>query len=82
MQNIIIELYHLILHKKILTLKVFFLSLSVKRPTTCQHQNLQVGQCFATGLWFSLGIQVSSTNKTDHHDITEILSTQYFFLYF
>jgi hypothetical protein len=36
-------------------------------------QNQQVGQCFATGLWFSLGIQVSSTNKNDHHDITEIL---------
>jgi hypothetical protein len=36
-------------------------------------QNQQVGQCFATGLWFSLSIQVSSTNKTDHHDITEIL---------
>jgi hypothetical protein len=26
-----------------------------------------------TGLWFSLGTLVSSTNKTDHHDITEIL---------
>jgi hypothetical protein len=26
-----------------------------------------------TGRWFSLGPQVSSTNKTDHHDITEIL---------
>jgi hypothetical protein len=36
-------------------------------------QNQQVGQCIATGLWFSLGIPVSSTNKTDHHDITEIL---------
>jgi hypothetical protein len=36
-------------------------------------QNQQVGQCFATGLWLSLGIPVSSTNKTDHHDITEIL---------
>ena len=23
--------------------------------------------------WFSLGIPVSSTNKTDRHDITEIL---------
>jgi hypothetical protein len=33
----------------------------------------EVGQCFATGLWFSLGIPVSSTNKTDHHDITETL---------
>jgi len=26
-----------------------------------------------TGLWFSLGTLVSSTNKTDRHDITEIL---------
>ena len=24
-------------------------------------------------MWFSLGSQVSSTNKTDRHDITEIL---------
>ena len=27
----------------------------------------------ATGLWFSPGTPVSSTNKTDRHDITEIL---------
>ena len=33
----------------------------------------KVGQCFATGRWFSLGTPISSTNKTDHHDITEIL---------
>ena len=26
-----------------------------------------------SGLWFSPGTPVSSTNKTDHHDITEIL---------
>ena len=26
---------------------------------------------YATGKWFSLGPPVSSTNKTDHHDITE-----------
>jgi hypothetical protein len=26
-----------------------------------------------TGQWFSLGPPVSSTNKTDRHDITEIL---------
>jgi hypothetical protein len=25
-----------------------------------------------TGWWFSLDTPVSSTNKTDHHDITEI----------
>jgi hypothetical protein len=27
----------------------------------------------ATGKWFSPGLPVSSTNKTYHHDITEIL---------
>jgi hypothetical protein len=27
----------------------------------------------ATGRWFSSGALVSSTNKTDRHDITEIL---------
>ena len=27
----------------------------------------------ATGQWFSLGTQVSSTNKTDHHHIALIL---------
>ena len=30
-------------------------------------------QWVATGLWFSPGLSVSSTNKTDCHDITEIL---------
>ena len=33
----------------------------------------KVCQWLATGLWFSPGPPVSSTNKTDHHDITEIL---------
>ena len=33
----------------------------------------KVSQRLATGLWLSLGTPVSSTNKTDHHDITEIL---------
>jgi hypothetical protein len=28
---------------------------------------------FATGRWFSPGTPVFSTNKTDRHDITEIL---------
>jgi len=31
----------------------------------------QVCQWLATGQWFSPGTPVSSTNKTDHHDITE-----------
>jgi hypothetical protein len=33
----------------------------------------QVCQWLATGQWFSLGPPVSSTNKTDRHDITDIL---------
>jgi hypothetical protein len=33
----------------------------------------KVCQWLATGRWFSLGPPVFSTNKTDHHDITEIL---------
>jgi hypothetical protein len=31
--------------------------------------------CIVTGRWFSPGAPVSSTNKTDRHDITEILLT-------
>jgi len=30
-------------------------------------------KALATGLWFSLGSQVSFTNKTDRHDIPDIL---------
>jgi len=33
----------------------------------------KVRQWLAAGRWISLGTLVSSTNKTDHHDITEIL---------
>ena len=33
----------------------------------------KVCQWLATGRWFSQGTPVSSTNKTDRHDITEIL---------
>ena len=33
----------------------------------------KVCQLLAIGRWFSLGIPVSSTNKTDRHDTTEIL---------
>jgi hypothetical protein len=33
----------------------------------------KVCQLLSTGQWFSPGTPVSSTNKTDHQDITEIL---------
>ena len=43
----------------------------------CPRYNIilcdKVCQWLATGQWFSLDTPVSSTNKTDHHDITEIL---------
>jgi len=35
--------------------------------TTCAISALQ------TGLWFSLGTSVSSTNKSDRHDMAELL---------
>jgi hypothetical protein len=35
------------------------------------RSNLDV--CIVTGLWFSPGTPVSSTDKTDRHDVTEIL---------
>ena len=38
-----------------------------------QHYVIKFVIWLATGLWFSLGTAVSSTNKTDRHDITEIL---------
>jgi hypothetical protein len=40
------------------------------RCTTLCDKN---GQWLVTGRWFSPGTPVSSTNKTDHHYITEIL---------
>ena len=33
----------------------------------------KICQCLTPGRWFSRGTLVSSTNKTDRHDITEIL---------
>ena len=32
-----------------------------------------IGKSYLTGQWFSLGPTVSSTNKTNRHDIAEIL---------
>ena len=38
-----------------------------------QHNVIKVCQRLAAGLLLSLGTQVSSTNKTDRHNITEML---------
>jgi hypothetical protein len=45
------------------------ISIRARCTTWCD----KVCQWLATGRWFSLGIPVYSTNKTDRHDITEIL---------
>ena len=45
------------------------ISIRARHTTLCD----QVCQWLATGHWFSPGSPVSSTNKTDHHDIAEIL---------
>ena len=37
------------------------------------RKGTKVCQWLATGRWFSQGTPVSSTNKTDRHDISEIL---------
>jgi hypothetical protein len=38
-----------------------------------QHYVIKFVSDSAAGQWFSPGTLVSSTDKTDHHDITEIL---------
>jgi hypothetical protein len=45
------------------------ISIRARCTTLCD----KVCQWLATGRWFSPGPPVSSTNKTDRHDITEIL---------
>ena len=46
-----------------------WISIRARCTTLCN----KVCQWLATGRWFSPGPPVSSTNKTDYHDITEIL---------
>jgi hypothetical protein len=45
------------------------ISIRARCTTLCD----KVCQWLTTGRWFSSGAPVSSTNKTDRHDITEIL---------
>jgi hypothetical protein len=44
-----------------------------RRAYFVMHTFLVVTFLLAAGRWFSPGTPVSSTNKTDRHDITEIL---------
>jgi hypothetical protein len=47
--------------------------ISLRRYVLDTTSREKVCQWLAAGRWFSPGTAVSSTNKTDHHDITEIL---------
>jgi hypothetical protein len=49
------------------------ISIRARRTTLCD----KVCQWLATGRWFSPSPPVSFTNKTEHHDITEILLLPY-----
>ena len=53
------------------TIKTCTDSLPLKRLP--EYPEKTTVQWFATGRWFSPGIPASSTNKTDRHDIAEIL---------
>jgi hypothetical protein len=49
------------------------LAISSFRISICTTLSDEICQWLATGRWFSPSTQVSSINKTDRHDITEIL---------
>ena len=59
-------------------LKLKYYAISTYHHWCCEFESRsgqrdKVCQWLATGWWFSLGPPVSSINKTDSHDITEIL---------
>ena len=60
---------HCVSVAQFISLQVLCLWPGVNHTTLCD----KVRQWLTTGQWFSLGTPVSSTNKTDCHDITEIL---------
>jgi hypothetical protein len=55
---------------------MYFRNLNTNKQENCSRAARGVDKvchCLATGLWFSPGTLLSSTNKTDCHNITEIL---------
>ena len=55
-----------------ITTKVVSSNLAYDVAYSTQHYVINLSVTCA-GRWFSLGTQVSSTNKTDRHDVTVIL---------
>ena len=45
----------------------------VQKSVPSNHQQYMIYQSLVAGRWFSTGSLVFSINKTDHHDITDIL---------
>ena len=63
-------IYNYLCNQCLSPLKVWIqISIRARCTTLCD----KVCQWLATGQWFSPGTLVYSTNKTDRHDITEIL---------
>jgi hypothetical protein len=60
--------------KQCLSLLMLWIRISIRARCTTLCD--KVSQWLATGWWFSPGPRVSSTNKTDRHDITEIPSNK------
>jgi hypothetical protein len=54
-------------------LSLLMLWVRISMRAMCTTVCAKVCQWLATGLWFSPDPPVSSTNKTDRHDITEVL---------
>ena len=65
--------FELLVKKVTITINVVSSNLAQARRCTRTILCDKVCQRHAAGRWFSLGILVSSTNKTNSHDITEIL---------
>jgi len=64
---------HLPVQSVPITTKVLSLNLTHDEVYSIQHYVIKFVSNFVAGQWYSLGTALSSTNKTDCHDLTEIL---------
>jgi hypothetical protein len=64
-------IYNYLCSNQCLSPLMLWVRISIRARCTALYDKAY--QWLATGRWFSQGPPVSSTNKTDRHDITEIL---------